>query len=121
MAARAQRNAGSTWASFGALLAAASVALAAYASHGATGPASTRLLLAAAIAFGHGVALCALAAPAVGVRRWIATGWALGVLLFSGSLVAAHFLATSTRLAPAGGLLLMGAWLLHAATAWRAR
>lgn len=103
----------------GALLAAVSVALAAYASHAATGAASTRLLLAAALAFGHGVALGALPMPAGGAGRWVAPAWIAGVLLFSGSLVAAHVLGTSTRLAPAGGMLLIAAWLLRAATAWR--
>lgn len=119
--ARRTHAGGSGWAASGSLLAAASIALAAYASHGAQGDARERLQLAAALAFGHGLALCALAAPAHGLRRWVAAGWLGGVLLFSGSLVAAHVVGTSTRLAPAGGLLLMGAWLLHAVSAWRGR
>lgn len=121
MGSRAGRGGGSAWVSLGALLAGASVALAAYASHGASGAVASRLQLAAALAFGHGIALCALAAPAHGTRRWVAGGWALGTVLFSGSLAAAHFLGTPTRLAPAGGMLLIAAWLLLAATAWRGR
>lgn len=109
---------GAGWASLGAVLAGASVALAAYASHGAQGDARGTLQLAAGLAFGHGLALCALAGRA---SRLACAGWALGVLLFSGSLAAAHFLGAPTRLAPAGGLLLIGAWLLHAAAPLRGR
>jgi uncharacterized membrane protein YgdD (TMEM256/DUF423 family) len=99
----------------GALLAAAAVALSAYASHGAAAEAQTRLFLAAMFAFGHGVALTALAPQAYG--RWATAALAmmlLGVLGFSGSLAAAHFFGMPTRLAPAGGSLLMLAWLLVA-------
>lgn len=104
----------------GALLAAAAVALSAYASHGAAADAQARLFLAAMFAFGHGVALAALAPQASG--RWAAAAFAtmlLGVLGFSGSLVAAHFFGMPTRLAPVGGSLLMLAWLLVAADRMR--
>lgn len=104
----------------GALLAAAAVGLSAYASHGAGADARTRLFLAAMFAFGHGVALTALAPQAAG--RLAAAAFALmllGVLGFSGSLAAAHFFGTPTRLAPVGGSLLMFAWLLVAADRMR--
>lgn len=99
----------------GAVFAAAAVALSAYASHAAAGEAQTRLFLAAMFAFGHGVALAALAPQSYG-RIAIAafTAMLLGVLGFSGSLAAAHFFGTPTRLAPAGGSLLMLAWLMIA-------
>ncbi|MEN1939672.1 DUF423 domain-containing protein [Luteimonas sp. MJ246] len=104
----------------GALLAAVAVALAAYASH-ATGPdAGMRLGLAAAFAFGHGLALAALAPRARG--RLATMGlWALllGVLLFAGSLAGAHFFGLPTRLAPAGGGLTILGWLAHAVSAVR--
>jgi uncharacterized membrane protein YgdD (TMEM256/DUF423 family) len=99
----------------GALLAAAAVGLSAYASHGAAPEAQARLFVAAMFAFGHGLALAALGPQAAG--RWATAALAtmlLGVLAFSGSLAAAHFFGTSTRLAPAGGSLLMLAWLLVA-------
>src|SRR3546814_7234217 len=51
-----------------ALLAALAVAAAAYASHGLSGDAQMRLSLAAAFAFGHGVALLVLAGFAVKLR-----------------------------------------------------
>ncbi|AWV07796.1 DUF423 domain-containing protein [Marilutibacter maris] len=104
----------------GAVLAAVSVALAAYASHGADGEARTHLQTAAAFAFGHGLALCALA-PQARRRfgRWALAGLLLGVLLFSGSLVAAHAFGWPTRLAPAGGSLMILAWLAYAVDAAR--
>ncbi|WP_449280105.1 DUF423 domain-containing protein [Luteimonas changyuni] len=109
-----------TLAAAGALLAAVSVALAAYASHAAGPDAGMRLGLAAAFAFGHGLALAALAPRA---RGGLATAalWALllGVLLFAGSLAGAHFFALPTRLAPAGGSLMILGWLAHAAAALR--
>ncbi|MGY1457099.1 MULTISPECIES: DUF423 domain-containing protein [unclassified Luteimonas] len=107
-------------ASAGAVLSAAAVALAAYASHAAGPDAGARLGLAAAFAFGHGLALAALAPRAAG-RLAKAALWALllGVLLFAGSLVGAHFLDLPTRLAPTGGSLMILGWLLHAAAALR--
>ena len=44
-----------------------------------------------------------------------------GVLLFAGSLVAAHAFGLPTRLAPLGGSLMILGWLLHAAAAARGR
>lgn len=96
----------------GALLAAMSVGLAAYASHAAAPDARQRLFLAAVFAFGHGVALASLAPARTGrLGRVSLAAMLTGVLLFSGSLVAAHFLGTPTRLAPPGGTLMMLAWL----------
>ncbi|MFT3805613.1 DUF423 domain-containing protein [Arenimonas sp.] len=98
----------------GALFCGASVALAAYASHGAEGEAAHRLGLAAAFAFAHGLGLIALFPRST---RWAMAGkLALlsGVLLFSGSLVAAVFLQAPTTLAPAGGMLLMAGWAILA-------
>ena len=45
----------------------------------------------------------------------------LGVLLFAGSLVAAHAFGLPTHLAPLGGSLMILGWLLHAAAAVRGR
>jgi len=104
----------------GAMLAAFSVALAAWASHAAGPDAGQRLGLAAAFAFGHGLALAALAPRARG-RLAVAALWALllGVLLFAGSLAGAHFLGLPTRLAPLGGSLMILGWLGYAAAASR--
>ena len=98
----------------GSLLAAFGVALAAYAAHGAEGVAQTRLAQAAAFAFGHGLALAALAPLAAGRLATAALAAMLaGVLLFSGSLAGAALLGWPTALAPFGGTLMIGGWLLH--------
>ena len=106
----------------GALACAVSVGLAAYASHGLDGEAAKRVGLAALFGFGHGLALLLLApttAPGSRLRAAALCGLALGLLLFSGSLLAAVFLDASTALAPTGGLLLMLGWLLLAIDALR--
>lgn len=104
----------------GAVLAAAAVALSAYAAHVAEPAAGARLQSAALFAFGHGIALAAMGPLAV---RWPARlalmNLLAGTLLFSGSLVAAHFFATSTAFAPLGGSLMILAWLLWAADTLR--
>jgi uncharacterized membrane protein YgdD (TMEM256/DUF423 family) len=104
----------------GAILAAASVGLSAYASHVAVGAGQAALLIGAAIAFGHGLALAALSRQA---RRRMAM-FALvailtGTLLFSGGLVAAYFTGAAARTAPFGGSLLIVAWLAWAVDALR--
>ncbi|MBB1472448.1 DUF423 domain-containing protein [Luteimonas sp. MC1782] len=111
---------GRALAACGAVLGAGSVALAAYASHVAAAEEGSRLMLAAVFAFGHGVALAALAPRAPGRVALAALCMLLaGVLLFSGSLAGAHFHGLPTRLAPFGGVLMMAGWLLHAAAALR--
>lgn len=104
----------------GAVFAACAVALAAYASHGADGEARMRLQTAAAFALAHGIALAALAphcARRLGGSALMAL--AIGTLLFSGSLAAAHFFGWPTRLAPIGGSTMIVAWLVYAVDAWR--
>jgi uncharacterized membrane protein YgdD (TMEM256/DUF423 family) len=104
----------------GAVLAGAGVALSAYAAHVAEGAARTNLQSAALFALVHGVALTALSLQTPRRLGSAALSMLLiGVLLFSGSLVAAHFFYTPTRLAPAGGSLLILGWLLYAADAFR--
>ncbi len=106
--------------SVGALLAGLAVALSAYASHAVDGSARANLLTAAAFAFGHGVALIALAGTAARRIGAIATALLLaGVLMFSGALVAKSLFGASSAIAPYGGSLLMLGWLLHAIDAWR--
>lgn len=104
----------------GALLAAASVALAAYAAHGVDGADQDGLRTAAAIAFGHGVALAALARGDSGrlaaLPLW---GLLLGTALFAGGIVADVLLGTGAALAPFGGTVLILAWLAQALVAWR--
>lgn len=99
----------------GALMAATGVALSAYAAHAAEPTTQLRLYTAAAFAFGHGAALAALAGNAPRrLTRVALSGLVLGTVLFAGSLVGAALLQTSTALAPAGGLVLIGSWLLLA-------
>ena len=110
-----------SWLAFnGALCAAAAVALAAYAAHGTEGEAQSRLQLAAVFAFGHGLALAVLA-PAMTHRlgRFALSLLYLGVLLFCGSLVLNVLAQWPTTLAPLGGTLLIGGWLLYAADSLR--
>lgn len=104
----------------GALACGLSVALGAYASHGLEGEAAGRAGLAALFLFGHGLALQLLMRDAAGRLRALAGGTMLsGLLLFAGSLCAAVFLGWPTRLAPAGGLLLIAAWLMIALDTFR--
>ena len=97
----------------GAWLCAVAVALSAYAAHAIEGTQQARLQAAALFAFGHGLALIVLAPRAssralrIGISALL-----LGVLLFSGSLVAESLLGIRPRLAPFGGTLLIAGWLL---------
>jgi len=107
-------------AAFGAVACAIAVGLAAYAGHGVGGDSQMRLGIAAAFAFGHGLALLLLAPRAARMLARIASStMALGLCLFSGSLVAAVFLGTATTFAPAGGLLLIASWVMLAIDAAR--
>lgn len=99
----------------GALLAAAAVALSAYAAHGAEGEARAGLQTAALFAFGHGLALVAL--PRAGQSRTALAALAMllaGTLLFSGALVSKHLFGGSSATAPFGGGVLILGWLLCA-------
>ena len=104
----------------GALACGLAVALGAYASHGLEGEAAGRAGLAALFAFGHGLALQLLMRDSGGRLRLAAAGaMLLGLLLFAGSLCGAVFLGWPTRLAPAGGLLLIASWLIIAVDTFR--
>ncbi len=104
----------------GALFAAAAVALSAYAAHAAQGPTQTRLQTAALFAFGHGVALAALAPQSARpLARFALAMLCVGVLLFSGSLASNALAQWQTTLAPLGGCLLIAGWLLYAVDALR--
>ena len=104
----------------GAVLAAIAIALAAYAAHGAIGEAKVHLQMAALIVVAHGIALAALAPHATRLlARMALAAMLLGVLMFSGTLAAAHFLGTPTVLAPYGGSLMIVAWLVFAVDALR--
>ena len=104
----------------GALLAAGAVALAAYASHGVDGGAQSRLQTAALFAFGHGVALVALAPQAdAWPKRSALLSIYAGTVLFAGSIVLSVLAQWPTTFAPLGGLLLIGGWLLMAFDAMR--
>ena len=104
----------------GAVCAGLAVALAAYAAHAAAGPAQGLLQMAAAVLFGHGVALAALARGASGrLRRLALAGLLAGSVLFAGSVVLHVLAGVAAHLAPAGGMLTIGSWLLLAADLWR--
>lgn len=96
----------------GAVIAAAAIALAAYASHGVLGVDQSRLQTAAVFAFGNGLALAALAPSTTRMfGQWALFALLLGLLLFSGSLTASVLARLPTTLAPTGGLLMIGGWL----------
>jgi uncharacterized membrane protein YgdD (TMEM256/DUF423 family) len=99
---------------FGALAGASGVALAAYAAHAAAGDAQRWLFTAAAMALVHGLLLVVYTPGGPRIGGLARFALALGVLLFSGSLVAAHMYGLPTRLAPVGGSLLIAGWLFVA-------
>lgn len=104
----------------GSVLAAAAVALSAYATHATHVEARSFLYIAAVLGFGHGVALAALAPGANGRLRFIALcGLLLGTVLFSGSLTLRYVFDVPVRLAATGGGVLILSWLLHAAATLR--
>lgn len=104
----------------GAVCAAVGIALSAYAAHNGDDGARASLQTAALFAFGHGIALAALTPRATRLLARISLAMLLlGVVLFSGSLVAAHFHGLPTTLAPFGGGLMILAWLVFAADALR--
>lgn len=105
----------------GGLLAAASIGLSAYASHGVSEAlAQSHLNTAALYAFGHGVVLVGLGASSVNqLGRGALYVLLVGTLLFSGSLVGNVLMQWPTTLAPAGGITLMGGWVLLALSALR--
>ena len=98
----------------GALAGAGGVALAAYAAHGATGEAPRWRYTPAAMALVPGVRLVAYVPGGPRVGGMARFALVAGVLLFSGSLVAAHAFGYPTQLAPVGGALLIAGWLLVA-------
>jgi uncharacterized membrane protein YgdD (TMEM256/DUF423 family) len=104
------------WAALGAgLVGAAGVGLAAAASH-AGGEALLRP--ASTICLAHAPALVALSLAGDRIR-WaslVALGMIVGTLLFSGDLVARHFLGSGLfpMAAPTGGLTLIASWLVLA-------
>ena len=97
-----------------ALFCAASVALGAYAAHAAEPQALQRLALAAAFAFGHGLALLVLRTREGGLAIAARAAFIAGTLCFSGSLAGAALAGLPTALAPVGGMLLILGWLLAA-------
>jgi uncharacterized membrane protein YgdD (TMEM256/DUF423 family) len=98
----------------GALVAGVAVALSAVAMHAADGTDRMRLAVAAAIAFGHGLALVAIVMRGSRLAMLARVAFAAGIAVFAGSLVAAVFLDTPTALAPAGGFALMLGWAILA-------
>lgn len=105
----------------GGLLAALSVALSAYASHGiADSHLQSNLQTAALFAFGNGIALAALIAGTLrSLGRIGLCLILLGTLLFSGSLALNVFFDTATGMAPAGGISMICGWMLWAIDALR--
>lgn len=102
-------------ASLGAVLAAAGVGLAAWASHGVPPEARPGLQMAALMALLHGIGVAALAPLAVKRLARIALGLLLaGAVVFTGSVVGGYLWDLPTALAPWGGMALIPGWLLHA-------
>jgi uncharacterized membrane protein YgdD (TMEM256/DUF423 family) len=108
------------WLAFaGAGLAAAAVGLSAYAAHVATAG-QGGLQTAAMLAFGHGLALAALARlPQRRMALLALVALLFGTLLFTGGVFIAHATGLHARTAPVGGTLLIVAWLAYAIDALR--
>lgn len=101
----------------GALMAGAGVALAAYASHVAVDADRAVLQAAAMMAFGHGVAIAALARPRMARVAALALGMLLaGGLVFAGALAWRVLGGGSSAAAPFGGGMLLLGWVLYAAS-----
>lgn len=100
----------------GALLAAAGVALLAYAAHAAAADpqAHARLFNAGVIALIHGGVLAVGARRAHGIGRLAMTLLLFGTVLFAGSLGVAHASGGGAPLAPIGGGCSILAWVLYA-------
>jgi uncharacterized membrane protein YgdD (TMEM256/DUF423 family) len=115
-------NAFARWPSaFGAFACGLSVALGAYASHVAQAQDGRRLAIAAAFAFGHGLALVVIGSRGSRLALAAQLCFGLGIALFSGALSLAVFFGMSTVLAPFGGSLLMMGWGILAVDFLRAR
>jgi uncharacterized membrane protein YgdD (TMEM256/DUF423 family) len=97
-----------------ALFCGVSVALAAYGAHAADPMVGRRLSIAAAFAFGHGLALLVLRTREGGLAIAARACFIAGTIFFCGSLVGAALANLPTGLAPIGGSLLMLGWLLAA-------
>jgi uncharacterized membrane protein YgdD (TMEM256/DUF423 family) len=106
---------GRAFAAVGALACGAAVALSALAMHAADGHGRLQLGLAAALAFGHGLALVAIAARDSRLAMLARVAFVAGIVLFCGSLVGAALHDWPTALAPAGGIALMLGWAILAA------
>ena len=107
-------------AALGAVFCALAVGLAAYAAHGATQVAQTRLDTASLHLFFHGFAFAVFALRQRGF--WAAASlvlWIAGCVLFCGSLVAGALWGASTALAPLGGMAFMLGWIARAVTLLR--
>ena len=108
------------FAATGALCCSLAIALAAYAAHGLEATVAARLQLPLGWLLLHGFALAVFAPRQRNAWELAALiGWSGGLLLFCGSLICAVLFGTSTRLAPAGGVLLIVAWLVQALAALR--
>jgi uncharacterized membrane protein YgdD (TMEM256/DUF423 family) len=111
----ARSTASHPFAACGALCAGVAVALAAWAAHAASGVGQGLLQTAAALLFGHGVALAALARGTLGRgRKWALAALLAGSVLFAGSVALHALLQWPPRLAPFGGMLMIAGWLLLA-------
>ena len=97
-----------------ALLCATAIAASAHAMHVSDGLARQRLCIAAAFAFGHGLALLLLRSREGRLVQAAQACLLAGVLLFAGSLAGAALASWPTRFAPHGGTLLILGWLLAA-------
>jgi len=107
---------GRRFAASGSLACGAAVALSAFAAHAHVDDhARQQLAIAAAMAFGHGLALVAIAARASRLATFARIGFGAGIVLFCGSLIGAALQGWPTTLAPAGGIALMLGWAILAA------
>ena len=109
------------WVALGGVFGATAVAMAALAAHARLPTAALEAVRSGVEMQGwHALALLFLGVWGGGVcGRLAGIAWAIGVLLFCGSLYGLAFAELRASLAPAGGVLLIAGWLLVGMSAWR--
>lgn len=111
------------WVGLGALFGLSGVGLSAYAAHVLSGAAQVAVNSAIEMQMFHALALLFVGLWARRGRRithLAGLAFVVGIALFSGSITATHLRGLHlTQFAPAGGMTLMGGWLLLALSALR--
>ena len=111
------------WVGLGALAGLTGVGMSAYAAHALSGPAQASVTAAVEMQLWHALALLFVAMWARRGGRLVqlaGVAFTIGLVLFCGSIYATYLHGPRlTEFAPAGGMTLMGGWLLLGLSALR--